>query len=74
MAGITIQLPECGHNHEDCFGRVVRGDKILCKCLINTFFGKRDCPFYKPDEQVNREWAAALKRREERDGRRKHDE
>lgn len=74
MGEFTIQYPECFHEHDDCFGRVMRGDKTKCFCLTNTNFGNRDCPFYKPKKQVDREWAAALKRREERDGRRKHDE
>ena len=66
-------MAECTFKHHDCFSRVHTGREYACRCLTNTYFGDRDCPFYKPKPQVLKEWKEALQRREALDGRRKHE-
>ena len=44
--------PECLYEHHDCFALMTCGK---CWCLDNTDFGERDCPFYKPENEVGYE-------------------
>lgn len=47
-----IKNPYCEYyDHADCF---LRGKNGICKGLSDTWFGNRDCPFYKSikEEQV----------------------
>ena len=46
----TDKYPDCPFEHHDCFARRWDGK---CFCLDNTDFGKRDCPFYKPESKVS---------------------
>ena len=41
----NIPRPYC-RNHDDCFALY---KKRRCRCLINTDFGSKGCPFYKRD-------------------------
>jgi len=44
-------LPYCLFDHPDCFAFIRTTGK--CFCLENTKFKPgRDCPFYKPEDQV----------------------
>lgn len=41
----------CRDEKEDCFAYVIGG----CRCLSDTNFNGRKCPFYKPLEVVKNE-------------------
>ena len=60
----TTRKDICIHGHFDCFARSQKG---VCYALTDTDFGYRDCPFYKPQEQLEKEEQAA-RRRNGRDG------
>ncbi len=40
---ITEKLPRCPDKHKDCFAYCRGG----CRCLSDTNFGDRACPFFK---------------------------
>ena len=46
------KYPECPFEHHDCFA-LIRNHQ--CWCLSDTDFGNRDCPFYKPGNEVSHE-------------------
>ena len=41
-------FPAC-NSHKDCFAN----KDSKCVCLSDNDFGKKDCPFYKPNTEVN---------------------
>lgn len=44
------EMPDCRHNHPDCFALIMG----KCWCLEDTEFKNgRDCPFYKPENEVD---------------------
>lgn len=45
--GTRIITPPCAKGKTDCFA----WSKGNCTVLTNTLFGRRKCPFYKPDRQ-----------------------
>ena len=47
-----VEYPECPFEHHDCFALT---GVHQCWCLDDTNFGKRDCPFYKPDSEISHE-------------------
>lgn len=42
----------CEFEHFDCFARQTNE---ICRALVDTNFGERDCPFYKSKEQFEKE-------------------
>ena len=57
MGGVVV-APPCLQNRADCFAWT----KGKCACLNDTKFGRKKCPFYKPEKQRR----AELKEREGR--------
>ena len=47
-----IRKDVCCYNHFDCFARMRNG---TCYALHDTDFKGKECPFYKPKEQVEKE-------------------
>ena len=43
--------PYCLKEHPDCFALLRRSGK--CSALDNTKFPNKDCPFYKPESEVD---------------------
>ncbi len=50
MAKKSVGRPAC-NKHSDCYAN----KKGSCVCLSDNDFGKRDCPFYKPNNEANLE-------------------
>jgi len=47
-------------NKEDCAN--MEGLEHVCKALHDTYFGDRQCPFYKPKDQAEKERKAIDKK------------
>lgn len=48
---MATNYPKCPYVHEDCFALMMIGHR--CHALTDTDFKKRDCPFYKPESEVD---------------------